>query len=541
MENGETGLQQTEISNEALIDIQESDSDFEGSKQMERSNDDAVTDIKVEDLDSVLEASEQMERRGEDAVIDVGDPYLKLETSLMNELESLHPLSEKCIIHRVQEKLRQLDQKAYTPRIVSIGPIHHGKPMLRAMEEYKIRYLQKFLQRINQVGLKDFIKVIKKKETKVRNCYAEIIRIDSAALVKLILMDAAFILEVLLTETEEKFPIYDHVFNSPRKIFDVANDLFLLENQLPFFILEDLFGLADIDISLDNQEKPSILKIIHQFIYRNWDYLGIEENLDESKYSGVKHLVEFLRISVVPLNPQLKEIQKILTTPSVKELQQAGVKFKLGSSKNLFDIRFHNGILEIPLITIRSPLENLLKNLLAFEQSHCKEDLLNDYIIIMNYLVNTPKDVDILVQCQIIHNPVGDCELVSRLIHRLNQRPFFCSRFLYSSLVEELNEYCRRPSHRWKATLKQDYFKTPWTTVSVIAATILLILTVLLMHFKKDDPNSDRVYGSAKNDFDVIGDLYKLENQLPFFILEDLFRLANIGISCAPKVKHSFS
>ncbi|KAJ0084539.1 hypothetical protein Patl1_29647 [Pistacia atlantica] len=350
MENGETRLQQTEIS--TVIDIQESDSDFEGSKQMERSNDDAVTDIKVEGPDSVLEASEnieridddavidiievedpgseleaseQMERRDEDAVIDVGDPYLELETYLMNELESLHPLSEKCTIHCVQENVRRLDEKAYTPRIVSIGPIHHGKLELKAMEEYKRRYLQQFLERTNQL-----------------------------------------------------------------------------------------------------KEKP-----------------------------------------------------EILTTPTVKELYQAGVKFKLGLSKNLFDIRFHNGILEIPRFTVVSSLENVWKNLLAFEHSQCDDDLLNDYIIIMNYLVNTPKDVDILVQHQIIQNPVGDCELVSSLLHRLNQRPVFSSRFLYSSLVEELNEYCRRPSHRWKATLKQDYFKTPWTTVSVIAATILLILTVI--------------------------------------------------------------
>ncbi|KAJ0020172.1 hypothetical protein Pint_31157 [Pistacia integerrima] len=237
--------------------------------------------------------------------------------------------------------------------------------------------------------------------------------------------------------------------------------------------------LADIDISFDNQEKPSILKIIHNFTYFHWKRLGMEENFDESKYSGVNHLIDFLRISIIPLNPQLKERPEILIAPSVKELHQAGVKFQLGLSKNLFDIRFRNGILEIPQFTVSSSLEIALKNLLAFEKSQCQDKFLNDYIIMMNYLVNTPKDVDILVQHQIIRNPIGDCEPVSSLIHRLNRRPRFRSRFLYSSLVEELNKYCRRPWHQWIATLKQNYFKTPWATVSVIAATVLLILTAI--------------------------------------------------------------
>ncbi|KAJ0084538.1 hypothetical protein Patl1_29648 [Pistacia atlantica] len=45
--------------------------------------------------------------------------------------------------------------------------------------------------------------------------------------------------------------------------------------------------------------------------------------------------------------------------------------------------------------------------------------------------------------------------------------------------LSDLNNYCRRPWQKWKATLKQDHFKTPWTTVSIIAASILLMLTAI--------------------------------------------------------------
>ncbi|CAL8105225.1 unnamed protein product [Prunus armeniaca] len=52
-----------------------------------------------------------------------------------------------------------------------------------------------------------------------------------------------------------------------------------------------------------------------------------------------------------------------MTTPCITKLHQAGVKFKLGSSRNLFDIRFNNGILEIPKLNIHDYTELTLRQL----------------------------------------------------------------------------------------------------------------------------------------------------------------------------------
>ncbi|XP_031251240.1 UPF0481 protein At3g47200-like isoform X2 [Pistacia vera] len=233
--------------------------------------------MEVEDPGSELEASEQMERRDDYAVIDMEDPYSKLETSLMKELGSFNDLFEECNICRVQESVRELDEEAYTPQIVSIGPIHHGKLELKVIEDYKRRFYKSFFERSNRVRLKDFIEVIKEN---MCDCYANTIEMDSDDFVKMILMDVVFILEVPLTHIEEEHFIYDSVFRPPSNIYDVANDLFLLDNQLPFFILKDLFRLADVDISFNNQEKSSILQIVHGFTRWYWGYLGIEKNFD---------------------------------------------------------------------------------------------------------------------------------------------------------------------------------------------------------------------------------------------------------------------
>ncbi|BBG95488.1 hypothetical protein Prudu_1167S000200 [Prunus dulcis] len=123
----------------------------------------------------------------------------------------------------VPERLRRVSEKAYTPQVVSIGPLHHGKEGLKAMEDHKKRYLQDYIRR-TRVSLADYVQKVKDQEAKLRSCYAETIQ-------------------------------------------DVWPDMRLLENQLPFFILEELFDPDKIEVSSNNNniERLSILNLCHNF------------------------------------------------------------------------------------------------------------------------------------------------------------------------------------------------------------------------------------------------------------------------------------
>ncbi|EEF48863.1 conserved hypothetical protein [Ricinus communis] len=398
--------------------------------------------------------------------------------SVRNELEVLHSLSDDCCIHRVPKRLRQLNEKAYTPRAVSIGALHHGKQELKAMEEHKRRYLRDFLE-WSKASVEDCIKLIKDNEIRLRNCYSETIGLNSENFVKMILLDAAFIIMVLLKQCLKEFRSKkDRIFSKPGMIGDVRFDILLLENQIPFFILDDLFKLST---NSEGHEELSMIVLTHKFFTDTFDSWVAKHILDEHDFSKIEHMVDFLRVCQQPPKLQNRKKLKKLIIPSVTELHQAGVKFELGSSRKLLNIKFNRGILKVPSLQIDDNTEILLRNLQAFEQCLCdRGNYVSDYISLVSLLVKAPKDVDLLAQNGIIENWLVNSEGVSTLFQKLEQENLLIpDDFYFSSLVEELNSYCKNPWNKWKATLKQDYFNTPWAVISVIAAAILLILTVI--------------------------------------------------------------
>ncbi|XP_070669359.1 UPF0481 protein At3g47200-like isoform X2 [Malus domestica] len=492
------------------------------------------------------------------------DPFLE-------ELYNLSDLSPERCIYRVPERLRQVNEKAYTPQVVSIGPLHHGNGHLKAMEEHKKRYLRDFLSRPG-VRFCDCIQMIKNQEKELRGFYAESIEFFSDEFVRIVLVDAAFVIELLLRYYHKYGPdedysqgedyIFnnpwllwdvqdeDYIFNNPWMLWDVLPDLRLLENQLPFFILQDLFNKLSFSSQL-----PSLLKISSLFFERG--FIGWEkeenfvtrlENFVARLSSGkVQHFVDLIRILYRPLDqekkpkttstskttatpkpnytptPNLtatpkpnytatpipskataapiplkatpkprkatpkptatpkprKATPNYTATPNVTELHQAGVKFKPGEGSSLFDIKFSRGILEIPKLTMEDSTDLTLRNLLAFEQCDPREEYcLANYVFLMMHLARTQEDVQLLVDKGIIENWLGDTQKISTLLHDLGTGMMVDHRY-YETLCKDLIEFRRKRWRGWMVILKQKYFNTPWSTISVAAAVILLLLTLI--------------------------------------------------------------
>lgn len=164
--------------------------------------------------------------------------------------------------------------------------------------------------------------------------------------------------------------------------------------------------------------------------------------------------------------------------PCATSLVEAGIKFRRVESKSILDIKFKDGVLEIPPLPIEEATETVFRNLISFEQCYpdC-EARFTSYAVLIDNLINTAKDVDILCENKIIDNwlnPQDAVPFFNKLYHNT-----FCPKYYYQSLSREVNRYCQRRWPSWRAALVRNYFHTPWAIFSAMAAVILLILSLL--------------------------------------------------------------
>nr|XP_018680231.1 PREDICTED: UPF0481 protein At3g47200-like [Musa acuminata subsp. malaccensis] len=152
--------------------------------------------------------------------------------------------TEQPTIFRVLPHLRGIDPKAYEPTIVSLGPFHHHESHLKAMDHLKWHYLNKFLGRNPEKPLEDYLKLIKEKERQARMAYSEEVKMRSDDFVQMMLLDCCFVIETILSEGEGQATIWSL---SPV----LVRDMLILENQLPFCLLQPLFDSTFLRQSLD--------------------------------------------------------------------------------------------------------------------------------------------------------------------------------------------------------------------------------------------------------------------------------------------------
>ncbi|KAF5748200.1 hypothetical protein HS088_TW04G00151 [Tripterygium wilfordii] len=169
-----------------------------------------------------------------------------------------------------------------------------------------------------------------------------------------------------------------------------------------------------------------------------------------------------------------------LKIQNLKKLKQAGVRIKVSQQhQHIFDIKFENGTLRIPTIIMNVTTEVVARNLIAFERCHGTNNYITDYFIVMNRLVDTEEDVELLIRYGILDTWLSDTKEIARAFNSTVQGCNFNPRkFYYKKLSKDLDHFCKTPCNKWKAILKRDYFNTPWAVISFFAAILLLMLTI---------------------------------------------------------------
>ncbi|KAI4332490.1 hypothetical protein L6164_017394 [Bauhinia variegata] len=377
------------------------------------------------------------------------------------------PITNDCCIYRVPYDVREVNPDAYTPKIISIGPLHHFDQRLQNMEKCKCAYFKEFVSRAKN-KLEDLISAVEDEEPRLRRCYSENLEMNPYELVKVILVDACFIVELFYRIYYKEWTRDDErMFNA---LGNIRIDLLLLENQVPFFILEKIYNLV---FSSQHRNLPSFLELS---IYRFSQY---NKQILEPNFT-ICHFTDLLRTFHLQHPWPERKNFNYKDIPTASAFKETRGKFQINESNCILDLQFSKGCLKIPHIQVADDIEILLRNMLALEQCHYRRDRnIADYVYLMDFLINSEKDVDVLVESGIFFNWLGDNDAVAKLFNSLGKGIMFDSKSRYTDLFDEMNVFYNDRWRRKWTTLKRDYCYTSWRTLATCAAIAIVFLTLI--------------------------------------------------------------
>ncbi|KAG1328016.1 UPF0481 protein [Cocos nucifera] len=289
----------------------------------------------------------------------------------------------------------------------------------------------------------------------------------------------------------------------------VLYDLLKCENQIPFFVIKILFDILKtpddqgIDLprcalqlfcdihpngpkSFPTLKMPQIHHLLH--LFHSSRILPLQQLLQEKAPDTTRcewiPWATKLRQAIIKFGKKNKK--ELNTTgyegiPSATELGRAGVKFKKKKNgTNFLNITFHNGRMEIPPLRVTDHTCALFRNLIAFEQ--CYEEAktyVTTYAVFMDCIIDEAKDAQLLHSRGVLVNRLSTDKALAGLFNKLCNQIYHSSDNSYlADLFAEVHSYYSSNFHKWRADFMRRYFSTPWTIISVIAAALLLLLTI---------------------------------------------------------------
>ncbi|XP_061347723.1 UPF0481 protein At3g47200-like [Gastrolobium bilobum] len=419
-------------------------------------------------------------------------------------------------IPSVPSKLRKPNEEAYSPKLVTIGPIHRGTSShLLAMEEHKWRYMLALLHRTqNPVSTLDECgTVILGLDDAVRASYGGNIKYEPHELAKIMLLDGSFLLELLLrcgpqdmvpqipNEDNHHGSSSDPILGHQEMLSSVLTDLTLLENQIPFFVLKTLARTL-----FPNVFTSQVDHLVADLTLSLFCYPLI-------RCPAVAHFLHLMHLSsIIDEGQKVKQAQQELKRCATR-LRAAGVTIRPvdrhSKLVNLFgfDIRFLKGVLEIPPLHVVETTEVYLRNFIAWEQSRIGiSRQFTSYALLLRGLICSLQDIETLVDNGVLvkDTKISNEDLLtlfgtitkgvdqmdssySKLCEDLNTysavnplKKFPILIWHYCRLCVECMRYFCKRSYR---ILIRDHIPNVWKLIGIVVAAVLLVLTIMQTYF----------------------------------------------------------
>ena len=360
--------------------------------------------------------------------------------------------------------------------MVSIGHIHHGKPKYRLAEEYKLTLAENFIEESGKTD-KELYMVIKNNIEQLRKYFDEevIHNYNDEALAWMLFVDGCATLKFIDSVVDNNVKRFQ-IKNG--QVASVQQDLFLLENQLPYRILDDL---------IKNSKEGKKLKESVQSFIDTQSMTKKTEELPPNKEPV--HLLDLLRNRLLgcthDISPKSNE-KEWQSYRNVQELRAVGIHLKSSDSSCLGKINFtrnwislYGAILSLPPILVDDSTGPKFFNLIAYEMC---PDFENDYgvtsyISFLDSLIDEAKDVIDLRKEGILRNLLGSDEEVALVFNEIGT-DLVPNPEIYRDVRSKIQKYHEKKRMTYINEVIHNHFSSPWTVVAFTAALFALILSI---------------------------------------------------------------
>ncbi|XP_044483518.1 putative UPF0481 protein At3g02645 [Mangifera indica] len=419
-----------------------------------------------------------------------------------NQPEVIIPLhgEGRSKIEKVPAILRDVkaNSDCFDPLVVSIGPYHHGKAQLARMQQHKKTMACQYADKYLTTSLEDLYQKFSPLAIDARDCYTEeeVDKFNDKEFIEMMVIDTCFILHFIDCFREDKL---EDLKMKNNKIAFVQRDLLLLENQIPFKVLNEISRKELVKISPEETTQTTIQNFLSGFPY--------------CVKREPAHLLDLMRSNLVGECAWKKNAQRgecgrkknaqrgvcgwkknaqrkrkgshWFSYRSAQELKAKGIHFRPSKTNKFTDVCFRSlcfcaGYLSLPQIGIDDSTKSMLLNMVAHESSTDGPDDLgvSSYICFMDSLVDHAEDVKELRKKGILLNYLGSDQQVADLFNEISDN-LVPHRDAYVEVKEMLEKHYTSKWKTWLAEVLYTHFSSPWTIIAFFAAILALGMSFL--------------------------------------------------------------
>ncbi|KAJ0807106.1 hypothetical protein HanOQP8_Chr00c103g0755361 [Helianthus annuus] len=398
-------------------------------------------------------------------------PFPKIERDPWGPIDRLPSFMDipLALIPTVPSSLVEASPTSFNPCAVSIGPLHKTDENLQASERWKTGYMISLMSRIpapKEEILESCVRKVYALLDQIMACYVSIKGFSIPTIVEMMVVDSCFILEFLLKYWESyKKP---NLGRSPL-VRTIVHDLLLLENQLPLFVLDEMFRCTILAID----PKASLVELLLPIFSCN-NLFQADINIDNVSINGIPHILGLLHHCYRPRVDKVMSGSVILTNVVGTGSQNEWVNFKPhnDSTSYWFARRswFPNKLtFTMPVVRVDDHTESLLFNFIAYEQyvykPYASDKHITAYAIGLSMLLKNEEDVAKLADSGVLVNYLGSNGAVVSIFNTILQ---------YKEKWKTSNTYCNGS----KIWMMSSYANTTRNVIALLVAIIMFALIV---------------------------------------------------------------